>query len=170
MYKNILSKSEQIIYETFKASIRQRISEHILYENVDINVIKDYLTQDILYQLDMFFASKVETKKEEVKHKILNFTKPETCYTVKAKSVKRPKTWWDSFKIKFFPKWLLKKTKVEYETITRYMKYVNVIKEEHHITENIINNRYLVTDIQVPRDHSNRPHKNFSVMKYNRSF
>lgn len=68
--------------------------------------------------LELLPQGKTELYLEKIADDLVLTLKHEIYGKKVVKEFKYPATWWDSFKLKFFPKWLLKKYSAKYSTIT----------------------------------------------------
>lgn len=120
-HDSIQTDFEKVALELIKKSIQFRVSQSFL-EGVQYNEIRNIsskIVDSLIYELRYnIFGIKRKIKKE----------------------IKRPTDWWNAVKERFFPKWLLKKFPVKYETIpvdvevTKVCPHLNIETEyQDHI-------------------------------------
>lgn len=75
-------------------AVQERINEDVVLKT-DYNVIKDIIRDDIIARITIKLLGR----------KVGDLT------------IKHPKTWWDSFKLRWYPYWLLKAFPPDYTTL-----------------------------------------------------
>jgi len=103
---------KRVMYEKLKIGIGAEIPPHILM-NADIYKQADYLTDQIIYRLSAYLASK-SSSKEEATERVLSVEKV-------------PLTWWDHAKERFAPAWFLSKLPVVYRTIETRLEEKRIV-------------------------------------------
>ena len=97
---------KEVVLTTTKFEVRQFLGDFAL-ESIQVEAIRDVALQGLWLQLRAFLLGR------KVSENIL-------------KTIEIPETWWDAFKERYYPAWLLKQFPVKYRKIETIVQHMHI--------------------------------------------